>query len=168
MGKKVFCLLLAVVWILGGAAACKKGADKPPAGTTPVDELIRAGKAPVTVGSLYRGISPVAPTFRVSVSNISDAPVTLINGTIVFFDENGKALPEAIQEAGYTDISPIPPGGKIELSIIASDDKAVSGNWIIKEVVYEKPNPVDKTYGALPYKWTNPNFEAELEAEKTK
>ena len=89
MGKKVFCLLLAVVWILGGAAACKKGADKPP-------------------------------------------------------------------------------GGKIELSIIASDDKAVSGNWIIKEVVYEKPNPVDKTYGSLPYKWTNPNFEAELEAEKTK
>lgn len=168
MNKKTFCLLFGLVLVIGGITACKKGADKPPAGTTSVEQLIAAGKAPVDVGSLVRGISPVAPTFSVQVTNVSDAPVKLINGTIVFFDENGKALTEAVQEAGYTDLSPIPPGEKIELSIIASDDKAVTGKWVIKDVIYEKPNPVDKLYGNLPFKWTNPNFEAELAAEKNK
>jgi hypothetical protein len=155
MNKKSFCLLLGIALIIGGAAACKKGPEKPPAGTTPVDQLIQAGKAPVVVGSLSKGISPVVPTFSVQVVNISDAPVKLINGTVVFFDENGKALPDAVQEAGYTDLSPIPPGEKVEL-------------WIIKDVIYEKPNPVDKLYGNLSFKWTNPNFEAELSAEKNK
>ena len=168
MNKKIFYLLLGAVFVIGGLTACNKGAKKPPAGTTPIDQLIQAGKAPVSVGSLVKGISPVAPTFSVQVVNISDAPVKLINGTIVFFDENGKTLPDAVQEAGYADLSPIPPGEKIELSIMASDDKAVTGKWIIKDVIYEKPNPVDKLYGNLPFKWTNPNFEAELAAEKSK
>jgi len=168
MNKKLLVLLLGAVLAFGGAAACKKSPEKPPAGTTPVDQLIAAGRAPVEVGNLYRGMNPVIPTFNVVVTNVSDAPVTLINGKIVFFDENGKALPEAVQEAGYTDISPIPPGGKIELSIAGSDDKAITGTWIIRDVLYEKPNPVDPSYGNLPHKWTNPKFEAELEAEKAK
>ncbi|MCX6567194.1 MAG: hypothetical protein NTW38_12380 [Candidatus Aminicenantes bacterium] len=168
MNEKIFCFVIGIALVIGGTAACKKGAEKPPAGTTPIDQLIQAGKAPVGIGSLIKGISPVAPTFSVLVVNVSDAPVKLINGTVVFFDENGKPLPEAVQEAGYTDLSPIPPGDKIELFIIASDDRAVTGKWIIKDVIYEKPNPVDKLYGNLPFKWTNPNYEAELAAEKNK
>lgn len=168
MNKKTFCLLLGILLALGGLVACKKTDEKPPANTTPVDQLIQAGKSPITIGALVKGISPVAPTFRVTVENVSDAPIKLINGSVVFFEENGKALADAIQEAGYTDLSPIPAGGKIELSLIAADEKAVSGKWIIKDVIYEKPNPVDKLYGNLSYKWTNPNFEAELAAEKNK
>jgi hypothetical protein len=168
MKRKSLCLLLGVALVLGGLAACKKGPEKPPAGTTPIDDLVKAGKSPITVGNLVRGISPVAPTFSVTVANVSDAPVKLINGSVVFFDENGKALADSIQESGYTDLEPIPAGGKIQLSMIAADEKAVSGKWIVKEVVYEKPNPVDKRYGNLSYKWTNPNFEAELSAEKNK
>jgi len=168
MNKKTLCLLLGLVLFIGGIAACKKGAEKPPAGTTPVDQLIAAGKAPIVIGSLFKGMNPVLPTFNVQVVNVSDAPVKLINGTVVFFDENGKALPEAVKEVGYTDLSPIPPGEKIELSIVASDEKAVTGKWILKNVIYEKPNPVDPDYGNLPFKWTNPNFEAELAAEKNR
>jgi hypothetical protein len=168
MERKGLCFLLGVVLILGGIAACKKGEEKPPANTTPIDTLIQAGKSPVTVGALVKGISPVAPTFSVTVVNVSSAPVKLINGSVIFFDENGKALADSIQESGYTDLEPIPAGGKVELSMIASDEKAVSGKWIIKEVIYEKPNPVDKLYGNLSYKWTNPNFDAELMAEKNK
>jgi|GEM_PF-1289698 len=162
-------VVMGVVLILGSLAACKKdGKEAPPAGTTPIDQLVQAGKSPVEVGNLSRGMSPIAPTFSITVRNVSDAPVKLVNGTVVFFDENGKCLPDTIAESGYTDLSPIAPGDKVELQIMTGNDKAVSGKWIIKEVVYEKPNPLDKKYGNLPYKWTNPNFEAELAAEKNK
>jgi predicted small lipoprotein YifL len=169
MSRNRLSVVLSLVLTLGSLAACKKeGPAAPPAGTTPVDELVQAGKSPVEVGNLRRGLSPIAPTFSVTVSNVSDAPVKLINGTVVFFDENGKCLPDAVAEAGYTDLSPIAPGGKVELQILTPNEKAVSGTWVIKEVVYEKPNPLDKAYGNLPFKWANPNFEAALAAEKNK
>lgn len=169
MNRKRLSAVLGVVLILGSLAACKKeGQEAPPAGTTSVDELVQAGKSPVEVGHLRRGLSPVAPVFSVTITNVSDAPVKLINGTVVFFDENGKCLPDTVAESGYSDLSPIAPGGKVELQIVIPNEKAVSGKWVIKEVVYEKPNPLDKAYGNLPFKWTNPNFEAELAAEKNK
>jgi hypothetical protein len=165
------CLIggLGLVLILGSSTACKKEGEKAAASNTiPIAELIQAGKSPVEVGNLSRGISPVAPTFTVTVANISDAPVQAVNGTVVFFDEGGKCLPDTVAESGYTDLSPIKPGDKVQLQIMTQNDKAVSGKWIIKEVVYEKPNPLGKQYGTLPFKWTNPNFEAELAAEKNK
>jgi hypothetical protein len=48
------------------------------------------------------------------------------------------------------------------------NEKAVSGKWIVKDVIYEKPNPMGKDYGTLPYKWTNPGHDTALEAEKAK
>lgn len=149
-------------------AACGKSDDGPVAGTTPIDQLIQAGKPPVESGKLARGISPVMPTFTMAVTNVSDMPVSLINGTVVFFDENGKALADTIQDAGYTDLSPIAPGAQIELQIMTSNEKAVTGKYILKDVVYEKTNPKFKEYGALPMKWKNPGYDAALAAEKAK
>lgn len=160
---------LIVVWAaVACIAACNKEADGPVAGTTPIDQLIQAGKPPVETGALSRGISPVMPTFTMSVTNVSDMPVSLINGTVVFFDEKGKALADTIQDAGYTDLSPIAPGAKIELQIMSSNDKAVSGKYLLKDIVYEKTNPKFKEYGALPMKWKNAGYDAALKAEKAK
>ena len=149
-------------------AACDKGSEGPVAGTTPIDELIESGKSPVETGSLSRGISPIAPTFTMGVTNVSDMPVSLINGTVVFFDEAGKVLSDTVQEAGYTDITPIAPGSTIELQIMSSNEKAVSGKYILKEVTYEKMNPKFKEYGALTLKWENPGHDAALSAEKSR
>jgi hypothetical protein len=108
------------------------------------------------------------PTFTMSVANVSDMPVSLINGTVIFFDEQGKALADTIQDAGYTDLSPIAPGAKIELQIMSSNEKAVSGKYLLKDIIYEKTNPQFKEYGALPMKWKNPGYEAALKAEKAR
>jgi hypothetical protein len=158
-------LLVATAVVL---TACGKSGDGSVAGTTPIDQLIQAGKPPVETGKMTRGISPVMPTFTMSVTNVSDVPVSLINGTVVFFDENGKALADTVQDAGYTDISPIAPGDQIELQIMTPNEKAITGKYILKEAVYEKTNPKFKEYGALSMKWKNPGYDADLAAEKAK
>ncbi|HQW30221.1 MAG TPA: hypothetical protein PK529_13595 [Verrucomicrobiales bacterium] len=108
------------------------------------------------------------PTFTMEVTNVSDMPVSLINGTVIFFDGGGKVLQNTIQEAGYTDITPIAPGSSIELQIMSSDDKAVTGKYILKEVAYEKTNPKFKEYGALTMKWENPGHDDALNTEKSR
>jgi hypothetical protein len=169
-GKVLVVILCTALLAAGLFTACNKGAKKEesaaPAGTTSIDDLIKAGKSPIELGNLFRGMSPF-PSFTVKVTNVSDAPVKLINGTVLFFDADDNFLPEATSEAGYSELSPIEPGGSVELQIMASDDRAVRGKWIIKEVIYEKSSPY-KEYGALSYKWINPNFDAELAAAKEK
>ena len=120
------------------------------------------------MGSMTRGISPVAPTFSISVTNVSDCSVKSITGTVVYFDKDGKYLPEAKADTGYAELTAIKPGERIELSTMTKDENAASGQWIIKQMIYLKMNPVDKLYGELPYKWSNPNYNAELEAASKK
>jgi hypothetical protein len=149
--------------------ACGKGGDggAKAAATTPIADLIKAGKPPVVVSGLFRGISPVAPTFTISVANVSDCPVSMIQGVVLFFDANGAVLPDSKKDMGYGELSPIKPGEKIELSTMTQNEKAVSGKWIIKEVVYEKPSPL-KNMGSIMMKWTNPGFDAEVAAAEAK
>lgn len=151
MTHRSFASAIGIVLILGSVAACTSGseeaatADAPKTATIAVAQLIEAGKPPVEIGNLIRGISPVMPTFSVSVANVSDAPVKLIKGTVVFFDEDGKCLPDTIAESGYTDLSPIAPGATITLQMMVQNEKASSGKWILKEVIYEQPNPLGAT-----------------------
>jgi hypothetical protein len=169
MKRKPEILMLAVILIFAlTMAACGKKGNEAAKGTTPIADLIAAGKSPVAMGSMFRGISPVAPTFTVSVTNISDCPIKSIAGTVVYFDKDGKYLPEAKADTGYAELTAIKPGERIELSTMTKDENAASGQWIVKQVIYMKMNPVDKLYGELPYKWNNPNYDAELEAASKK
>ncbi len=166
MKMKSLSMILVLALVFTAAAACNKAEEKPVG--TPIDDLIAAGKAPIEAGALSRGLSPIAPTFTMTLNNLSSSPVSAVNGTVIFFDTDGKALADTITEAGYTDISPIPAGGSITLQIITPNEKAVSGKWIVKDVIYEKPNPMGKDYGTLPFKWASPGHDAALEAEKAK
>jgi hypothetical protein len=149
-------------------AACGKGGDGgAKAATTPIADLIKAGKPPVVVSGLFRGMSPVAPTFTVSVTNVSDCPVSIIQGAVLFFGENGAFLLDSRKDMGYGELSPIKPGEKIQLSTMTDNEKAVSGKWIIREVVYEKPSPI-KNMGSIMMKWTNPDFDSEVAAAEAK
>ncbi len=164
MNRRAFAPIAALLVLVIIVSACQKSEKTPAVATTPIAELIKAGKPPVLMGSMTRSISPVAPTFTISVTNVSDCPVESLKGVVVYFDKDDKFLPGSQTDAGYAELTAIKPGEKIELQTIASDENALTGKWILKEVIYMKPNPVDKKFGDLPYKWTNPNFEAELAA----
>jgi hypothetical protein len=164
MNRRVVALSAVVLALAGLFIACGGSKKEQAASTTPIAELIQAGKPPVVMGRLSRGISPIAPTFTISVTNVSDCPVEAVKGTIVFFDKDDKYLPDSQAETGYSELEAIKPGEKIELQTMTKDEKAVTGKWILKEVVYLKQNPLGKNFGELPYKWTNPNFETELAA----
>ena len=170
MVRRTYVPGLAVFVVLAGLfAACGKGGDggAKAAATTPIADLIKAGKPPVVVSGLFRGMSPVAPTFTVSVTNVSDCPVSMIQGAVLFFGENGAFLPDSRKDMGYGELSPIKPGEKIELSTMTDNEKAISGKWIIREVVYEKPSPI-KNMGSIMMKWTNAGFDAEIAAAEAK
>jgi hypothetical protein len=165
MKRRPVFLVLAVILVFALAmGGCGKKENAPIPGTTPIGDLLAAGKAPVVLGSMVRSISPVAPTFMVSVTNVSDCSVKSITGTVVYFDKDGKYLPDAKADSGYAELTAIKPGERIELSTMTNDENAVTGRWIVKQVIYMKMNPVDKLYGELPYKWNNPNYDTELEA----
>jgi hypothetical protein len=162
-------IIFAVIFLVSVTAACKKtGESESVKGTTPIDDLIKAGKAPIEIGSMFRGISPIAPTFTLTLKNISDRPVKAVSGTVLYFDENDKLIPESKAELNYGELTEITPGDSIKLSTMTENEKAVKGKWIIKQVIYMKTNPLDKKYGDLAYKWTNPNYEAELKAAEIK
>jgi hypothetical protein len=167
MRKTASGALIGLALVLAGLSACGQGEKKAPANTTPIDQLIQAGKAPVEIGGLTRGISPVAPTFTVSVTNVSDCPVSLLNGVVFFYNESGAYIPDSKREMGYTDVSPIAPGARIELQTMTQNERAVAGKWIVQQVIYKKTTKF-KEYGELPFKWTNKNFDAEAAAAEIK
>jgi hypothetical protein len=161
-------LALLALPLFAGLAGCGKGGGEPTVATTPIEQLIKEGKAPVEVGPLSRTMSPVAPTFTLKVTNVSSVPVSLLKGTIVFLNGDGKALAGATADTGYSDLTPIAPGQSIQLQTMTPEKDAVKGRFILKEVLYEKPNPLGKNMGTLSFRWKNPNYDAELAAEKAR
>jgi hypothetical protein len=151
------CLLIALV-------GCQRPAEEKPAGTMPVREALAVGRSPVQMGSVIPvPVSLAAPTFKVTVKNITDAPLDSVSWTAIPFDENRNPIPEGEVEGGYADpLNPIAAGETRELSFTIQAEKAASVKLVLKEVIYKSPNPMGKNYADLPYKWTNPFYEAEL------
>ena len=155
---------LLLVLLLVALSGCKSPGGTP-AGVVPIKEVLAAGRSPVEVGSpVPILVSPAAPTFKVTVKNITDAPLDSISWTAVAFDENGKPIPEGEVEGGYAEpLNPMAAGEARELSFMISLENAASVKLVLKEVIYKAPNPVDKKLGDLANKWTNPYYEAELQ-----
>jgi hypothetical protein len=134
----------------------------------PIDELIAAGTCPVEVVSFAPEFSPVMPQFAVTLKNLSDKKVKLINWTVMVFDENGQLLPEGKVDSGYGELGGIAPGETIE-GLMPSLEGAVSGKIVIKSVVYESQPPGAEDNQALQrmtiaMTWENPSYEAEVAA----
>jgi len=157
--------VLVCVFISLALVCCQRQGEEKPAGTLPVREALAAGRSPVEIGSVVpMPVSLAAPTFKVTVKNVTDAPLTSIVWTAVAFDENRNPLPEGEVEGGYADpLNPIAAGESRELSFMIQVEKTASVKLALKEVVYRLPNPLGKKYGDLPYKWTNPFYAAELQ-----
>jgi hypothetical protein len=160
--------VLILVFLFLALVGCQRQGEEKTAGTVPIKVALAAGRSPVEIGSVVPLlVSPVAPTFKVTVKNVTDAPLDSIFWTAVVFDENGNSLPEGEVEGGYADpLNPILAGEASELSFMIQDEKARSVKLVLKEVIYKGPNPMGKKYGDLPYKWTNPFYEAELKTAR--
>jgi hypothetical protein len=156
--------VLVLVILLTALYSCQRQAEEKPAGTLSVREVLAAGRSPVQMGSVVPMlVSLAAPTLKVTVKNVTDAPLTSIVWTAVAFDENRNPIPEGEVEGGYADsLNPIAAGETSELSFMIQVEKAASVKLVLKEVIYKAPNPMGKKYADLPYKWTNPYYAAEL------
>lgn len=103
---------------------------------------------------------------EVTMENISNVPVSMIDWTIVLYDDSQKVL-EEFESAYEFDVSMMLEPGKTETSqALISNESARKAKVIIKSVTYQEMNPVDEKYGMLPYVWENPNFAKELEEAK--
>ncbi len=156
--------VLVLVFLALALVCCQRQGEEKPAGTLPVREVLAAGRSPVEIRSIVPMlVSLAAPTFKVTVKNVTDAPLTSIVWTAVAFDENGNPIPEGEVEGGYADsLNPIAAGETSELSFMIQVEKTASVKLVLKEVICKAPNPMGKKYGDLPYKWTNPYYAAEL------
>ena len=151
-----------------GLTACPEKESKP-VGVTPIKELTAAGKAPIQFVSAMRRMVDVpgaGPVFDATFKNISDQPVSAFMAKIVLLDEAGKPCATPESEGGYSDISPIKAGETVKLSLMVPDPATVSIKVVMKDLLYEVPNPLGKDMGTLSMKWKNANFEAELAKAK--
>ncbi len=156
--------VLALVFLLVTLSGCKSPGGKP-AGVVPIKEALAAGRSPVELGSVVPMlVSPAAPTFKVTVKNITDAPLDSIGWMAIAFDENGKPIPEGEVEGGYADpLDPIAAGEARQLSFMVQFENAASVKLVLKDVIYKAPNPLGKKFGDLAFKWENPYYEADLQ-----
>ena len=158
-------LFFGFVVLLVGTAGCgpeqdvgTDNADYNAQALKSVKQLTEEGLPPVTVSTLSK-TSPLSPLtkFKTRVTNVSDALIRTINGTVVMFDSDGNALPDSVSQLGSADI--INAGETIELEMFSNSDEAVSGVWIIEKITYEQKSN-NRTFML---KWVNPNFTSEIE-----
>ncbi len=169
-------LILIVILAAVGWTACRKNENNRIAGTTPIEQLIQAGKSPIEAGPMSRKMNRDATEFVMTLTNVSDTPVKEFDGTIILYDENGKALADTIMRSSYNvapggnnKLPPINPGAKFDVIYSATNEKAVSGMFIIREVLYKKKvDPKFKDSIEMWLKWTNKDYDAILKAEKAK
>ncbi len=161
-------LVLVPAILILALAACRREAEAPPEGAQPVSVVLAAGRAPVDMGpAIPMLVSIGAPTFKVTVKNVTDAPLDAILWTMVPFDESGHLLVEGETDGGYADaLNPIAAGESSELNFMISVAEAARVKLVLKEVIYRAPNPLGKEYGSLPMKWTNPFYAAELKTAR--
>jgi len=156
-GGKTSILLLIVIFIGGGLAACQK--------TTKFKfPMIKITEPPLRLGAFVRETTPESSAFRVEMTNVSAAPVKYMTGAIVFLTEDGLVI--STQPAFYNGSSSIPPGGKAEMRIPITNEKIHSAKLIIKEVLYEAGILLNEPNGTMYGKWVNEKYDAELGAAK--
>lgn len=135
-----------------------------PTGVSSLEELKAAGKVPIQFQSASGRIVSVGggKVFDAKFKNLLDQPVSMFKSTVLLVDANGKLCPDGESESGYGEMTPLKPGEEFQLSLMAPEGCATGLKVVVKEVMYEVPNPLGKNMGTLTMKWANPAFDAEL------
>jgi uncharacterized protein YcfL len=126
-----------------------------------------SGKPPISIldAKIVTSLSSTRMV-ELTMENITNVPVSMVDWTIVLYNDNGKVL-EDFESSYEFDVSMMLKPGKTETSqAIISNELASKAKVVIKSVTYQEMNPVDEKYGMLPYVWENSNFDKELEEAK--
>ena len=142
------------------------GPDGPPPGTTPMKDLLAAGRAPLEVVSFANAGNPVMPQFNLALKNVSDAKVTAVQWTAVFTTADGTPVADGHLDGGYAELGGIPAGETLA-GRTGAPSGAARGRLVLKSVLYEALPPGAETNESLRHmtfakKWTNPAYEKEL------
>lgn len=164
-------LVLVTVLVLGMpfTQSCGKIENAPPAGTTPIKQLIAEHKAPVEVMSFGVDSNLVVRRFRVALKNVCDKPVKMVLWTQLFFDAGGKLLSDVKRDGGFTEVSAVAPGETYE-GVMLVPEKAATGRIVVKSVTYEslppgaEDNPTMQMY-KINFVWKNPDHDAAVRAQ---
>lgn len=153
-----------------GLAACGSKTTGPPPGTTPMQDLIKAGKAPLEVVAFTPMLNPMMPQFKLVLKNVSDKDVKAVKWTALFLDKDGKLLPDGKQDGGYAELGGIAAGETLE-GVSSAVGSCASGRLVIQSVVYETLPPGAEKNEAMSHMrismvWKNPTYEAEVAAAK--
>ncbi len=159
--------LLTILSLSFCITACDTG-SKQPAGVVSMDKLKAQGKCPVeivkasaasTVGNTATGTNP---TVTLSIKNVSDKKITLINWAVINADKNGKLCKSWKDESGFAEIGGLEPGETMEGKSFSSDPETSKVVVVIKDMAYEtKQSGFD-----IALKWTNKNYDSEIQKAK--
>lgn len=158
--------LLALLTLATLVVAGCGGPDGPPPGTTPMKDLLAAGRAPVEVVAFATAGNPVMPQFNLSIKNVSDAKVTAVQWTAVFTAADGSPVPDGQVDGGYAELGGIPAGETLQ-GRTGAPQGAARGRLVLRSVLYEALPPGAETNESLRMmtfakKWTNPAYDKEL------
>ncbi len=122
-----------------------------------------SGKPPISIkeAKVVTSLASVR-TVEVTMENISNVPVTMIEWHILLFDDNGKFLEES--ESGYAfDTSmKLSPGETETAQSIIDNELASKVKVVIKSATYED-SPLESRDLTVPFVWENSNLQKELE-----
>lgn len=135
-----------------------------------IQELIKNSETPLIIEkatamkTVGNAVTDTNPTITLLIKNISDTTIDLVNFVIINFDDDGLLCENWMDESGYVEPGGIEPGEAIELQAFSSDPKTSKVMVIIKDMAFK----TEVSGFDISKKWTNKNYEAELQTAKNK
>jgi hypothetical protein len=128
----------------------------------PLERLEAAGRPPLLLTAVGVEGHPPLPTYRATIRNVSDRPIRRALVTVVYLDEEGRALPGENHDVEFgSPLKAIEPGVTLETPFLSRVERAPGVRLVIREVTFLEKGP-----GAdpVPREWKNPRYEADLAA----
>lgn len=132
-------------------------------------DLIRQGKGPLEVRSISRSIVDLpngAAMFNVTLKNHANTTISMFNAVAVLFDGEGKPADPPTAESGWAELGGISADSEVQLSMALPGKGVARMRLVLKDLVYEAPNPLGKNMGTLGMKWNNKAWQDEVAKAK--
>jgi len=128
--------------------------------TEPLERLEAAGRAPLELSAVAVQGHPPLPTYRATIRNVASLPVRRVIATVVYLDENGKALAGENQDVAFgSPLKAIDPGTALETMFLSRIDRAPEVRLVVRSVTFlERGRALDP----VPRAWDNPRYGADL------
>jgi hypothetical protein len=146
----------------GLAAPPPVTAPPPSSPAEPLERLEAEGRPPLLLTAVAVEGHPPLPTYHATVRNVSNRPVRRALVTVVYLDEEGRALPGENHEVEFgSPLKAIDPGVTLETPFLSRVERAPGVRLVLREVTFLEKGPGAEL---VPREWKNPRYEADLAA----